>query len=77
MEATANGARAKGTKGIPLPYLRRERQRHGLSMRELEAKSGVSKNTISGLESGERAAQGRTVRRLAETLGVDIERLVG
>lgn len=60
-----------------MQYLRRERERHGLSIRELEQKSGVSKNTISGLERGKRAAQGRTVRRLAGALEVEIRELVG
>ena len=50
-----------------LKELRRERV---LSLRELEEKSGVSYNTIWRLEDGRQGAHPRTVRRLAEALGV-------
>lgn len=70
-------AKERTTKGIAVPGLRKERERHGYSVRELAMESGVSKSTISGLEHGTRAAQGRTVRTLARTLDVQIERLVG
>jgi transcriptional regulator with XRE-family HTH domain len=45
-------------------------------MRELEERSGVSYNTIWRLENGLTGAQPRTLRRLAEVLGVDPAELV-
>ena len=51
-----------------LKELRRERV---LSLRELEEKSGVSYNTIWRLEDGRQGAHPRTVRKLAEALGVE------
>lgn len=64
-------------KGIMLKNLRRARERKGLSLRELEAMSGVYRSTINELELLDRGAQGRTVRKLAEALGVETEDLVG
>jgi transcriptional regulator with XRE-family HTH domain len=64
-------------KGIMLRNLRRVRERKGLSLRELEAMSGVYRSTINELELLDRGAQGRTVRKLAEALGVEAEDLVG
>ena len=51
-----------------LKELRRERV---LSLRELEEKSGVSYNTIWRLEDGRQGAHPRTMRKLAEALGVE------
>jgi len=51
-----------------LKELRRERV---LSLRELEARSGVSYNTIWRLEDGRQGAHPRTIRKLAEALGVE------
>ena len=51
-----------------LKELRRERV---LSLRELEERSGVSYNTIWRLEDGRQGAHPRTVRKLAEALGVE------
>ena len=56
-----------------LKELRRERV---LSLRDLEAKSGVSYNTIWRLEDGRQGAHPRTVRKLAEALGVDPKELI-
>jgi transcriptional regulator with XRE-family HTH domain len=53
--------------------LRRQRV---LSMRELEDMSGVSYNTIWRLETGKTGAQPRTIRKIAEALGVDPVELV-
>lgn len=63
-------------RGIPLANLRIERQRAGLTLRELEAKSGVKNTTISELENGRRGAQGRTLRKLAGALGISTRDLV-
>jgi transcriptional regulator with XRE-family HTH domain len=56
-----------------LKELRREQV---LSLRELEQKSGVSYNTIWRLEDGRQGAHPRTVRRLAEALGVEPKELI-
>ena len=50
-----------------LKELRREQV---LSLLELEEKSGASYNTIWRIESGRQGAHPRTVRKLAEALGV-------
>ena len=50
--------------------LRRIRQERALSLRELGERSGVSFDSIHKLETGRREAQPRTVRKLAEALGV-------
>ena len=63
-------------KGILLPHLRRERERNGWTLRELQEESGVDASRISKLENGQ-GAQGRTVRKLAEALGVSTKDLVG
>jgi transcriptional regulator with XRE-family HTH domain len=56
-----------------LKELRRERV---LSLRELEKRSGVSYNTIWRLEDGRQGAHPRTVRKLAEALGVQPSELI-
>jgi HTH-type transcriptional regulator, competence development regulator len=56
-----------------LRELRRERVP---SLQELEEKSGVSYNTIWRLEDGRQGAHPRTLRKLAEALGVDPSKLV-
>jgi transcriptional regulator with XRE-family HTH domain len=56
-----------------LKELRRERV---LSLRELEQISGVSYNTIWRLEDGRQGAHPRTVRKLAEALGVEPKELI-
>lgn len=54
----------------PLPHLAAERARRMLSQHELAELSGVAQATISHIERG-RPASGRTLRRLARSLGVD------
>ena len=56
--------------------LRRLRQERALSLRDLGRESGVAYDTISHLERGNREAQPRTVRRLAEVLGVEPHELM-
>jgi transcriptional regulator with XRE-family HTH domain len=56
-----------------LKGLRRERV---LSLRELEERSGVSYNTIWRIEDGRQGAHPRTVRKLAEALGVEPSELL-
>jgi transcriptional regulator with XRE-family HTH domain len=56
-----------------LRELRRERV---LSLRELEERAGVSYNTIWRIEDGRQGAHPRTVRKLAEALGVAPKELI-
>jgi transcriptional regulator with XRE-family HTH domain len=56
-----------------LKQLRKERV---LSLRELEERSGVSYNTIWRIEDGRQGAHPRTVRKLAEALGVQPSELI-
>jgi transcriptional regulator with XRE-family HTH domain len=56
-----------------LKELRRERV---LSLRELEEKSGVSYNPIWRIEDGRQGAHPRTIRKLAEALGVRPSELI-
>ena len=50
--------------------LKELRTDRALSLRELAAESGVSHTTIWKLEQGREEAHPRTIRRLAEALGV-------
>ncbi len=61
---------------VNVEKLRQLRRQKVLSMRELEDKSGVSYNTVWRLETGRTGAQPRTIRRLAEALGVKPEELL-
>ncbi len=51
--------------------LRALRERQALSLRDLSDVSGVNYNAIWRMEVGRTGAQPRTVRRLAEALGVE------
>ena len=51
--------------------LRELRRRRMLSLRELGERSGVAFDNINKLENEQRRAQPRTVRKLAEALGVE------
>ncbi len=55
--------------------LRELRRRKMLSLRELGERSGVAFDNINKYENERRGAQPRTVRRLAEALGVEPEEL--
>jgi transcriptional regulator with XRE-family HTH domain len=61
---------------INIQRLRELRRQKVLSMRELEEMSGVSYNTIWRLENGVTGAQPRTIRKIAQALGVDPAELV-
>lgn len=56
--------------------LRALRERRALSLRELSDLSGVNYNAIWRIEVGRTGAQPRTVRRLAEALGVEPHELI-
>ena len=59
--------------GVKLKELRRRRM---LSLRELGEKSRVAFDNINKLENDRREAQPRTVRKLAEALGVEPHELM-
>jgi len=61
---------------VDVHRLRALRHQRVLTLRELEERSGVAYNTIWHLENGKRGAQPRTIRKLADALGVDPEELV-
>ena len=61
---------------VNVQRLRALRQQRVLTLRELEERSGVAYNTIWHLENGKRGAQPRTLRKLADALGVDPVELV-
>ena len=56
--------------------LKRLRQQQALSLRDLARRSGVAYDTINRLELGKQDAQPRTIRRLAEALGVQPKELM-
>ena len=57
--------------------LRELREDMMFSQTELAKMAGTTQATISGFELGKRQAQPRTVRRLAEALGVEPRDLIG
>jgi transcriptional regulator with XRE-family HTH domain len=63
--------------GDSLEMLRQIRELAGYSQQELADESGVSQHTISEIELGRRKPQGRTLRKLAEILGVEVADLLG
>ncbi len=52
------------------------REERALSQRDLSAIAGVAPDTIGQLERGERKAQPRTIRKLAEALSVEPKELM-
>ncbi len=56
--------------------LRQLRRKAALSQQELAERSGMTQETISRLERGHHAARGRTVRKLADALGVEPKELI-
>ncbi len=61
---------------VNVERLRELRRQRVLSLRELEERSGVSYNTIWRIEDGRQGAQPRTIRKLAEALGVEPHELI-
>ena len=56
--------------------LRRLRQQAVMSQQQLADESGVARDTISKLETGQRRAYPTTIRKLATSLGVEPRELV-
>ena len=66
-----------GPRSTPLPNLAAHRRRRGLTQRQLGRIAGVAHTTVQRLESLERGAYPRTLRKLATALGVEPGTLVG
>ena len=62
---------------MDLPHLRRLRRRAVMSQEQLAEKSGVARDTISKLETGQRGAYPSTIRKLAVGLDVEPQMLLG
>ena len=62
---------------MDLPHLRGLRQRAVLSQEQLAEKSGVARDTISKLETGRRKAYPTTIRKLAASLDIEPQMLLG
>ncbi|MEE8414127.1 MAG: helix-turn-helix transcriptional regulator [Dehalococcoidales bacterium] len=56
--------------------LRRLRELRALSQRELAALANLSVTTVNRIETGQRKAMPRTVRKLAKALGITPEELL-
>jgi transcriptional regulator with XRE-family HTH domain len=61
---------------VQIPNLRRLRELHGLTQKELADVSGVSLRSVAGYEGGAHARP-NTARKLAEALNVEVADLVG
>ena len=62
---------------MDLPRLRLMRQGAVMSQEELAQRSGVARDTISKLETGQRGAYPSTIRKLAAGLNVQPQMLMG
>jgi transcriptional regulator with XRE-family HTH domain len=62
---------------MDLPWLMDLRRRAVMSQEDLAAKSGVARDTISKLETGQRRAYPSTIRKLAAGLDVEPGMLLG
>ncbi len=61
---------------VNVERLKELRKLRALSQQELADAASVGRNTISRIERGETGAHGRTLRRLADALSVDVAELV-
>jgi transcriptional regulator with XRE-family HTH domain len=61
---------------VNVERLKKFRKLRAFSQQELADAAGVGRNTISRIERGETGAHGRTLRRLAQALSVDVAELV-
>ena len=52
------------------------REERGMSRKDLAAKAGIKPNYVSMIEGGERKGSPPILKRIAKTLGVDMEELV-
>jgi transcriptional regulator with XRE-family HTH domain len=61
---------------VNVERLKELREERALSMRDLAEEAGVAHQTIYRLEHGQRRALPRTIRHLAEALGVEPKELM-
>jgi transcriptional regulator with XRE-family HTH domain len=61
---------------VNVERLKELRKLRALSQQELAEAAGIGRATLSRIERGETGAHGRTLRRLAEALRVDVAELV-
>jgi transcriptional regulator with XRE-family HTH domain len=61
---------------VNVERLKELRKLRALSQQELAEAAGIGRATLSRIERGETGAHGRTLRRLANALGVGVEELV-
>ncbi len=61
---------------MDVPHLRRLRQQAVLSQQQLAQSSGVARDTVSKLETGQRQAYPKTIQSLASSLGVEPRELI-
>ena len=61
---------------VNVERLRELRRLRAFSQQDLADAAGLGRNTISRIERGETGAHGRTLRRLAQALSVDVAELV-
>jgi transcriptional regulator with XRE-family HTH domain len=61
---------------VNVERLKELRKLRAFSQQELADESGIGRATVSRIERGETGAHGRTLRKLAEVLRVDVSELV-
>ena len=72
----ATSKQRRGRVNVDAEALRRLREGHPLTVRELAERSEVSHNTITMIENRHRTANPSTVRKLAAALDVDPSELM-
>jgi transcriptional regulator with XRE-family HTH domain len=72
----ATARKRRGRVRVDADALRRLREGHPLTVRELAERSGVSHNTITMIENRHRTANPSTVRKLAAALDVEPRDLI-
>ena len=65
-----------GETKLDVPHLRQLRRQAILTQEQLAHKSGVARDTISKLETGQRRAYPKTIQRLAASLDVEPRELI-
>jgi transcriptional regulator with XRE-family HTH domain len=75
MPKSNEGGRGRAARGVPLPGLRAQRQRKGITQRDLAEIAGVTQGTVWMLEAGHRGAYPRTIKCLSRALEVTHEQL--
>jgi transcriptional regulator with XRE-family HTH domain len=66
----------ESSRSTPLPGLAAHRRRRGLTQRQLGELAGVAHTTVQQVETFQRGAYPKTLRKLASALGVAPEELL-